>query len=405
MTTNPLPPRRASGPASHRARVLFLLTEYPRAGQTAIKNEIEALEADYEIGILARRTPVQAYANHRPHALVRDLEDCIAAVEAFQPDLIHAHFLTELGFVGEVARRTGVPFTLRAHSFDTLALRPPGLGGRIAGLLRGAPPQSRAQWLREGLAAMESELCLGVLALPFARPWLIRAGACEAKVVDCFPVMRFAQFHDSGPNGDAVMNVGICATKRAMPDFLRLGRRVPERSFNLYAMDQRTDWLKQRSAENGAGVNFVGPIEPEAMPREYKRHRWLVYTADADAPGVGWPVAIAEAQAAGVGVCMPALRRDLAQYVGEGAGILYESVDELPAIVSAPVPEEMRERGFAQARKSDIERHKHLLTDLWDDALRARAPDMLARGSASTGAGGTTSGSAAATPRSVVSPA
>lgn len=380
MTTSPLLPPRTSGPASHRARVLFLLNEYPRAGQTAIKNEIEAVEADYEIGILIRRAPAQIYANHRPHAAARDLADCIAAVEAFQPDLIHAHYLTELGFIGEVSRRTGVPFTLRAHSFDTLALRPPGIGGRIARLLRGAPPQGRAAWLRDGLEAMESELCLGILAFPFARPWLIRAGASEAKLVDCFPVMRFDHFHDRGPNGDAVMNVGLCAPKRAMPDFLRLACMVPRRSFNLYAMDQRTDWLKQRSAETGAGVSFVGPVEPEAMPREYKRHRWLVYTADADTPGVGWPVAIAEAQAAGVGVCMPALRPDLAQYVGVGAGILYDSVDELPAIVSAPVPEEMRERGFEQARKSDIARHKHLLTDLWDDALRARAMGTAPRG-------------------------
>jgi hypothetical protein len=72
---------------------------------------------------------------------------------------------------------------------------------------------------------------------------------------------------------------------------------------------------------------------------------------------------------------MPALRPDLAQYVGEGAGVLYDTIDELPAIVSGPVPEEMRERGFEQARKSDIERHKHLLTNLWDAAQSTRTPE------------------------------
>jgi hypothetical protein len=125
-------------------------------------------------------------------------------------------------------------------------------------------------------------------------------------------------------------------------------------------------------------VNIAAPLHPEAMAAEYKNHRWLVCTDDVDAPAAGWPVAIAEAQAAGVGICMPALRPDLAHYIGEGAGILYDTIDELPAIVSGPVPDEMRERGFEQARKSDIDGHKHLLTDLWDAALHRRTTDSRA---------------------------
>lgn len=40
----------------------------------------------------------------------------------------------------------------------------------------------------------------------------------------------------------------------------------------------------------------------------------------------------------------------------------------VPKIISQPYPDEMREIGFEQAKKSDIENHKHLLTDLWDRA-------------------------------------
>jgi hypothetical protein len=119
------------------------------------------------------------------------------------------------------------------------------------------------------------------------------------------------------------------------------------------------------------------------MPAEYKKHRWLVYTGDFDYPMLGWPMAIAEAQAAGVGVCIPNLRPDLAQYVGEGAGVLYDSIDELPGVVDGPLPDEIRERGFEQARRSDIEEHKHLLTGLWEDALRNRTPDYAALAAAS----------------------
>jgi hypothetical protein len=79
---------------------------------------------------------------------------------------------------------------------------------------------------------------------------------------------------------------------------------------------------------------------------------------------IGWPIAVAEAQAAGVGVCFPNLRPDIQDYLG-GAGILYSSLTELVDIISQPVPEEMREKGFEVAKKSDIKTHLHRLTDLW----------------------------------------
>ena len=69
-------------------------------------------------------------------------------------------------------------------------------------------------------------------------------------------------------------------------------------------------------------------------------------------------------RSAGCDVCMPNLRPDLKDYVGE-AGILYDDLCDLPDILSAPPPQEMREAGFEQCQKSDIRNHLHLLTDLW----------------------------------------
>lgn len=366
---------RPAGAKSNKPRVMFLLKEYPQISQTYIKNEIEALAEDYEIRIVTRKGPDIPYDNHLQHSFAKDMDDFVEEVRTFRPDILHTHYLTELRFIGQLAEITGIPFTVRTHSFDTIALRKKSLKGRIKQMIRRQPPLERTPWFVEGIRAMDSDLCLGVLTFPCSRPWLRRAGVSEGKLIDCFPVVRYAHFHDRGPNGDAVMNTGVATGKKAMPDFLRLAKKVPGRDFNLYAMGYQIDWLKDKDAEMGAGVNFIDPVQPEDMPAEYKKHRWLVYTGDFDIPTVGWPMAIAEAQAAGVGVCMPNLRPDLAQYVGEGAGVLYDSIDELPAIVSGPVPEEMRERGFEQARKSDIDRHKHLLTDLWDSALRNRAAD------------------------------
>ncbi len=56
------------------------------------------------------------------------------------------------------------------------------------------------------------------------------------------------------------------------------------------------------------------------MPGEYKKHQWLVYTACPQINQVGWPLSIAEAQAAGVGICMPEIRPDIREYIGD-AGV------------------------------------------------------------------------------------
>lgn len=366
MTTVSETTSRARGAGSGRRRVLVLLPDAAASRDGAIRTEIASLEADHEIAVLTLRgaggpgTDGQAAA----HAQM------LAGIEAFAPEVIHAHGLTTIGTVERLAAATGVPFTLRARPADTAALAPRPWRERVRRLIRRGPPAARSAWLREAAEAMASELCLGALVLPFTRPWLARAGLPQHRLVACFPAIRFADFHDRTPNGDAVMHMGEGGGSKPVPDILRLAAKVPGRSFNHYGAVNAAEALKLSS-----GLAIVDPVAPEAMPGEYKKHRWLVHTGTADAAVADWPRAIAEAQAAGVGVCLPALRPDLVDYVGEGAGILYETLDELPAILSAPVPEEMRERGFLQARKSDIEIHRHLLTDLWDDGLAGRAPE------------------------------
>jgi glycosyltransferase involved in cell wall biosynthesis len=116
--------------------------------------------------------------------------------------------------------------------------------------------------------------------------------------------------------------------------------------------------------ELGNPLRVRPPIEPARMLEQYKRHRWLVYTASPEVPTVGWPMAVAEAQAAGVGVCLRNIRPDLADYLG-GGGFLFESIDEVARRITSPLPDEVRERGFAQAWRSDVRAHIHLLEERW----------------------------------------
>ena len=65
-----------------------------------------------------------------------------------------------------------------------------------------------------------------------------------------------------------------------------------------------------------------------------------------------------------MGVCIEGIREDLNDYVG-GAGFVVDRLSDTLDIIVEPVPSEMREAGFEQARRSDIRRHLVTLEDLW----------------------------------------
>jgi Glycosyltransferase Family 4 len=140
-------------------------------------------------------------------------------------------------------------------------------------------------------------------------------------------------------------------------------RELPALRFNLYALGYNVDKLSDFAQARHSPVCFVPPIELEEMPREYKKHRWLVYTA-AKNGNVGWPMAIAEAQASGVGVCVANIRPDLRDYAGPSA-FYYDSLDDALKMICQPFPDELRQLGFEQAKKSDISQHRSLLFQLW----------------------------------------
>jgi hypothetical protein len=350
-----------------RRRVLYILAAYPQISQTYIRAEMNALAHDHDIKVIARRGPNLPFEDHFPYEVVQDADAIRAVVDGFKPDVIHTHYMQMLQRIGPIAEATNTPFTVRTHSFDVLLprVREPGAGNVVRSLARSRllarhVPSNR----RRAVGYLNHELCLGVLAFPYVRSLLERYGAAQEKIVDCWPVVDYDAFHDEGPNGDAIMNVGAALPKKKMEDFIRLGALLHHRTTNLYAMGYQVAGLEEKNRAAGSPIAIHPPVQPKDMPAEYKKHQWLVYTADFDLATVGWPMAVAEAQASGVGVCMPNIRADVRQYVGE-AGCLYDSIEQAAEIVSEPVPENIRRAGFEHAKRSDIKRHIHLLTAMW----------------------------------------
>lgn len=338
--------------AAQKPRVMYIVRNFPQISQTYIRSEIEALQDEYEIAVVTLTNPNVPYRRHVPFRQISDPAEVREAIAEFRPDVLHSHYLNQCEiYEALIAQGLDVPFTFRAHSFDTLT----GESGLAA---RAAP-------------VLNHELCLGVLTFPFTRPIFERAGAPSEKIFDCYPVVNYARFYDRSPNGAGVMNIGAAIPKKRMEDFVDLAAEVPELEFDLYAVGHIVDQLAAYNASKGSVVKIMPPVEPDEMPREYKKHRWLVYTASREMATVGWPMAVAEAQASGVGVCMPNLRPDIRDYVG-GAGYIYDSIAEVADIIKRPVPDAMRELGFEQAKKSDVFRHKRILTGVWSASMRGR---------------------------------
>lgn len=352
-----------------RVRVAYLVDDFPQLSQTYLRTELRSVARDHDVRVVGMKPADRAYADAMPFVAETDEDRIVAHVEAFRPHVLHTHYLHCAAIVDRLARRTGVPFTVRTHSFDVLPL-----------LLE---PDRGAKRRRAGIAATHSPFCLGVLAFPFLRDALVAAGVNGAALVDAWPVVDYATFHDRTPRpGDGeggprdVMNVGACIPKKRMEDFVDLAARVRDRRFRLYAIGYRSDDLDAYVRRTGSPVEMVGDVEPRDMPAAYRRHGWLVYTGCFERKTVGWPMAVAEAQAAGLGVVMARVRPDLETFVGP-AGFLYDDVAEVPEILARGYPPAMREAGYEHAKRSDVEAHRGLLTARWRAAAEGprRSPD------------------------------
>lgn len=332
-----------------KGRILVVLERYPQISETYIRTELNALSQDYDIAVISTAYSQGVYDGHLPFHHIESISDMMGVARVFQPHILHTHYLHDATVVHHLAEQLQIPFTVRTHSYDVLNKSP--------------------DYLARFTDMINSELCLGALAFPFVRPALEAAGFHPEKIIDCFPVVDVQSFMNRSPNGEGVMNTGACLPKKDMQKFFELALKVPSRLFSLYAVNYDLHKLQELNRSVGSPVQIADPpIHPQYMPAEYKKNQWLVYTAHPRILTVGWPMAIAEAQAAGVGVCMPRIRPDLRTYLGDGA-FLFDSYDEVARHIRQPYSQELREQGFVLAQRSDIQQHKHLLTDLWQPHL------------------------------------
>ncbi|GEM_PF-870137 len=357
---------------SSKPRILFLLTRYPQLSETYIKNEIEALKHDYEIKVISFESSNLRFKNQYPYEIIKvkgnTMSDEIVdedgklrhAIEAFRPDILHTHYLNNARLVSTLSRLCNVPFTLRAHSYDVLHS-----SWRVHGTSGEYQPSRVA---RNAVDAINGDNCLGIRTFPYTVDALKLAGVKSKKIRACYPVVDFARFDNRDENEKGLLNVEPCLPKKAVTDFIDLALLAPSYRYSLYGMGHQIKKVTQYNADRNFPVRIFDPLEPEEMPGVYKSHNWLIYTANFKSGNMGWPLAVFEAQAAGMGICIANIHPATADQLG-GAGYIYNAIEEIPKIIAEPYPDDMRERGFTNARLADIQRHKYVLTELWDQVI------------------------------------
>ena len=345
------------------ARVTYLLYQYPQLSESYASTELRAVSPDHEIDVISlNEADCLCEDGALPYRVIGDETEILERTRDFKPDIIHTHWLgPRLGVSVRLARALDVPLTIRAHSFDVLWKKPRRRWYRRSSSRDTSPP------IAENLDFLRSDSCLGILTFPFSTERLAGAGIPEEKLIPCRPVLDYERFHDESPNAPGVLNGGAALPKKDFFAYLELGRLVPELDFDLYPIGYGLEKLRERNEELNNPVKICEAVPQREMPTVYKDHNWLVYTADREIGTVGWPVSISEAQAAGVGICIPNLRPDIRDLVGP-AGFVYDTIEEAADIIRQPYPDSMREEGFRFARLSDVREHIHLLTDLWKAA-------------------------------------
>ncbi len=364
--------------ASRKQRVLVFIVQYPNFSETYMHEELRNLAEDYDVHIITykkspfprRETfsytlieydlPCFVYYPYeqvdwdltKPES-VRFLASVEEVIKDFQPDILHGHYFGLTILLQHLAEIHKLPFTVRTHSMDVL--------------------REPAVKLEKLCALSNSAWCAGILAMPQFRQRLREHGLAESKLVDCFPLINFEKFYkpEKREKSGKIICAGPSSPKKAHKDFVDLALMMKEAGselqFDLYTDGYTLQDTVNYNESKGKPVSIMY-VDPDEMPEIYSQYDWLVYPADPKINRVGFPVGMVEAQASGLGVLWQELpeRREEQLKNLQGAGILYKKIEEVPALLMQPYPEEMRQKGFERAKLCSAKDQSHLLTDCWD---------------------------------------
>lgn len=334
-----------------KKRILLLYNGYPRISQSYQYDEAIEINKKYDIMIISWAWIIYTIENNVPKYNVVHPLKIIDKLKLIKFDFIHGSFLNNIPLFFHLSKELNIPFTLRTHSFDLL--------------------DNNNQCKYKDI--VNSDNCKGIFTFPCFRQKLIDCGYDSEKVFSTFPSFNTKIFKSDIDisNGKNIMGGGAILKKKNIEGFIQLAMKIkeiyPEKTITYYGVQEDEDYYKyiiDYNKQHGEPVIFK-TVQHSEMLLEYKKHEWLIYTACDLLKTVGYPLMIAEAQLAGVGVIMYHLRDDLQDYVTD-CGYLYKTDDDVLNIIKNDFDLEKRAKGMELVDKYCITKSVDNIIAKWN---------------------------------------
>jgi colanic acid/amylovoran biosynthesis glycosyltransferase len=281
------------------SRIAYVINVFPKLSETFIASELAELRRrGVDLRIISLRIPTESIRHQFIAQAELDRLTCykptefIPFLQAFQPELIHAHFATEpTAAARDLSAQLGIPFTFTAHGYD----------------IRRKPPldfAERAVAARAVITVSEANAQHIVAAFDVPRSHL-HVIPCGVDTTKFRPIEREAVF-SSPPllvcvaRHVKVKNLGLLLRACAL-----LRDRALDFRCVLVGDGPCSSELEEQAAELQLQdvVQFVGAADHDEVRRWWQKADMALLSSENE----GMPVSLMEAAACGVPAVAPAV--------------------------------------------------------------------------------------------------
>lgn len=315
--------QRMPAPERPTARVLYALWHYPQLSESYVRAELRAaLKKGVEIEVWSQEdvtAPFESEVEVHRGSLA-------AAIERFQPDVIHTHWLNMAGLLLDASKESGLPMTVRAHGFEFH----PDLAMHLESL-----PRIRALFMFPHQIA--------------------KCHTAGRKMIPLDGMFRPDLYFPAPKDRRLVMRTGAGLMTKDYEAFMRAAQLCPDHRFLLilcraYTKEGVTDDLVRMNAEMGNPVEIKINLQHEEVAQWMRRAGIYLHTFD-PMELFGMSISIAEAMATGAYVI--ARRMPETEMYLEGAGVMYDAAEEAASFIRQTLAWSDREWERASVRSID----------------------------------------------------